>query len=137
MQAYISLGSNLGDRKKHIKEAIANLGTCVKKVSPIIETEPVGMSDKGGKFLNAVAEIETELPPYELLDLLEEIEKKLGRANKGDYKSRTIDLDILRYGDLKIDTVRLKIPHPKLKERDFLCRLLRELKQTTEATEDF
>lgn len=102
------------------------LGPIVKKTSPIIETEPIGME---GRFLNAVAEIETELQPVELLDFLEDIEKNLGRKDKGNYKPRTIDLDILTYGDVVIDTPRLKIPHTKLEERGFLCRLLKQLKK--------
>lgn len=124
MKAYISLGSNLGNREAYIKKAIRMLGPIVKKVSSVIETEPIGME---GKFLNAVTEIETGLEPLELLDLLEEIERKLGRTDKGNYKPRTIDLDILSYGDLVIDTPRLKIPHPRLKEREFLCKLLKRL----------
>lgn len=124
MKAYISLGSNLGDRQKYIKTALGMLG--VKRLSPVIETEPIGME---GKFLNAVAEIDTELEPMDLLDFLEGIEKRLGRTDKGNYRPRTIDLDILSYGDLTIDTPRLKIPHPRLKEREFLCRLLAQLEK--------
>lgn len=129
MKAYISLGSNLGDRRWYIKKAIEMFGSDVKKVSMIIETEPIGIGNDCGKFLNAVAQIETELEPLELLNLLEDIERKLGRIDKGNYKPRTIDLDILTYGDMVIDTPRLKIPHPGLKEREFLCRLLRQLKR--------
>lgn len=128
MLAYIGLGSNLGDRKSYIDKAVEMLGQMVRKASPVIETEPVGMKD-AGKFLNAVAEIETSLKPLELLDFLEDIERKLGRTEKGNYRSRTIDLDILTYGDLTVDTPRLKIPHPKFKERDFLCRLQKGLEK--------
>lgn len=105
------------------------LGEGVRQISPIIETEPVGMDKDTGKFLNAIAEIETDLLPDDLLNFLEKIEKKLGRNDKGNYMSRTIDLDILLYGDLKIDTPRLKIPHPRLKEREFLCKLLKKLER--------
>lgn len=129
MRAYISLGSNLGDRLFYINKAVEMLGSNIKKVSPIIETEPVDMDSDNGKFLNAVAEIETKLSPVELLDFLEDIERQLGRTDKGNHRSRTIDLDILSYGDLKIDTPRLKIPHPRLKERDFLCKLLKKLER--------
>lgn len=124
MKAYISLGSNLGDRQKYIKTAVEMLG--VKRLSPIIETDPIGVE---GKFLNAVAEIDTELEPMGLLDFLEDIERRLGRTDKGNCKPRTIDLDILSYGDLTIDTPRLKIPHPRIKEREFLCRLLAQLER--------
>lgn len=126
MRAYISLGSNLGDRKMYLTEAIRMLGP--KAVSPIIETEPVDM-ENAGKFLNAVAEIETSLTPFSLLDFLEDIEKKLGRTEKGNHKPRTMDLDILSYDNEIIDTARLKIPHPELKRRTFLCKLLSELKR--------
>lgn len=129
MRAYISLGSNLGNRIFYINKAVEMLGRNIKKVSPIIETEPVDMDTDNGKFLNAVAEIETKLSPVELLDFLEDIERQLGRTDKGNHRSRTIDLDILSYGGLEIDTPRLKIPHPRLKERDFLCKLLKKLER--------
>jgi 2-amino-4-hydroxy-6-hydroxymethyldihydropteridine diphosphokinase len=128
MQAFISLGSNIGDRQAYIDKAVMMLGAAIKQMSPIVETDPVGMDTKE-KFLNAVVELDTDLQPFELLDLLESIEKKLGRIDKGNYKPRTIDLDILYYEDIKIDSQRLKIPHPKLKERDFLCTLLTALKK--------
>jgi 2-amino-4-hydroxy-6-hydroxymethyldihydropteridine diphosphokinase len=128
MLAYISLGSNLGNRRLYIKKAIKMLGRGVKKISPVIETEPLGM-EKSNKFLNAVVEYETELQPLKLLNFLEDIEKKLGRTDKGKYRSRTIDLDILFYDSIKINTKRLTIPHPKIKEREFLCTLLTTLKK--------
>lgn len=127
-RVYISLGSNLGDRRMYINKAIEMLGPSVKNVSEIVETDPIGM-ENAGKFLNAVVEIETKFDPYKLLDFLEDIERRLGRIEKGNYKSRIIDLDILTYEDLVLDTQRLKIPHPKLREREFLCRLLRTLKK--------
>lgn len=129
VKAYISLGSNLGNRREYIDKAIKMLGKSVKKISQIVETEPVGMDGDAGKFLNAVVEIETELKPIELLDWLLDIEKKLGRKEKGNCKSRTIDLDILLYEDLELNTSRLTIPHPKIKERDFLCKLLKLLEK--------
>lgn len=128
MQVFIGIGSNLGDRMMYISKAIEMLGDCIKKVSSIYETEPEGIPG-GDKFLNTVAEIETDMEPFELLDFLEDIERKLGRrrAEKGKYKSRTIDLDILLYGDINIDTPKLTIPHPKLKDRDFVLTPLKEL----------
>ena len=128
MKGYISLGSNLGERKEHIEKAIELLSPYIKKVSAIIETDPLEMADDARKFLNAVAEIETELEPEDLLNILEDVEKELGRTDKGMYKSRTIDLDILLYGSKKINTERLTIPHPSLKKREFLCELLQTLK---------
>lgn len=113
----------------YIKQALELLGPGIKAVSPVIETDPVEMTAGAGRFLNAVAEIDTALSPEELLDLLESVEKKLGRTGKGKYESRTIDLDILQYEDIKQDTPRLTIPHHKLKERKFLCELLTKLKK--------
>lgn len=131
MRTYISLGSNLGERERYIKEAIRILGAGVKDVSDIVETEPVGMeTDK--KFLNAIIEFDTKLGPFALLDMLEDIEKKLGREGKGNKKPRTIDLDILEYGGMKIDSPRLVIPHPAIKEREFLCTLSKTLKEKKE-----
>lgn len=128
MIAYIALGSNIGDRQMYINKAINMMAPDVVGVSPIIETEPIGMGNVC-KFLNAVVEIDTQLQPLDLLAFLENIEKQLGREEKGNYKSRTIDLDILFYGDLKIQTPRLTIPHPKLAEREFLWQLYRTLKE--------
>lgn len=126
-KVYISLGSNLGDRQRYIEKALEMLGSMVKKVSPVIETEPVDMESGSPNFLNAVAEIETSLTPEGLLNFLEDMENKLGRTEKGRYKPRTIDIDILYYADLELDTPRLKIPHPGLRKREFLCRLLKTL----------
>lgn len=127
MKVYIGLGSNIGDRKKNINRAIEYLGKDVEKVSSIYETEPVGLSDGGGKFYNAVAEIDTDKDPEALLNYLEEIERKMGRQAKGVCKSRVIDLDILYYGKEVINTPRLKIPHPKIKQRAFVLEPLKEL----------
>lgn len=126
MKAYIGIGSNLGNRKMYIEKALEMLGTRVIKVSSLYETKPVDITD-GGKFLNAAIEIDTDVEPMELLELLEDIEKKLGRKEKGNNKSRTIDLDILLYGNHRIDTPRLTIPHPRLGEREFFLKPLFEL----------
>ena len=129
MKAYISLGSNLGDRMLYIRKALDLLSPYVKAVSPVIETAPVDMPAGASRFLNAVAELDTDLPPDKLLDLLESVEEKLGRSGKGKCQSRTIDLDILQYEDVEQTTPRLTIPHHKLKKREFLCRLLKKLKK--------
>jgi len=129
MKAYISLGSNLGDRMLYIRKALDLLSPYVKAVSPVIETAPVDMPAGASRFLNAVAELDTDLPPDKLLDLLESVEEKLGRSGKGECQSRTIDLDILQYEDVEQTTPRLTIPHHKLKKREFLCQLLRKLKK--------
>ncbi len=119
----------MGDRTKNIEDAIKGLresdGIKVKRVSKIYETEPVGPPQP--KYLNGVAEIETELNPHELLSVLEGIENAMGRRRVVRWGPRTIDLDILIYGDKKIDEPDLKIPHPLMNEREFVQRPLREL----------
>nr|MBU1328139.1 2-amino-4-hydroxy-6-hydroxymethyldihydropteridine diphosphokinase [Candidatus Omnitrophota bacterium] len=130
MLCYISIGSNLGDRAKYIENAIEKLketkGVKVKRISSIYETEPVG-GLRQGKYLNGAIEVETRLEPRELMVKLQGIEKQLGRIRTVKNASRTIDLDILLYGDKKIDEFDLKIPHPKMYEREFVMKPLKEL----------
>ena len=125
-RAYIGLGSNLGDREQSIRRAAELIGA--RRVSTIRETEPWGVEDQPF-FLNAVAEVETDLPPRRLLDRLLEIERKLGRTRHGvRFGPRTIDLDLLLYGDETIDEAGLRVPHPRLHERRFVLEPLAELK---------
>lgn len=130
MRCYIGIGSNLGDRQKYIDSAIGGLKNSkdikVKRISSIYETEPAGDIPQG-RFLNGVLEIETDLSPKELLGALNRIEEKLGRVRAVKNGPRTIDLDILYYGERKISEKGLVIPHPKIKEREFVLRGLREL----------
>jgi len=130
MLCYIGIGSNLGNRERYIKEAIKKLkeakGIQVIRVSNIYETEPVG-GPKQGKYLNGAIEIETKLKPKELLARLGEIEKELGRTREIENAPRTIDLDILLCGDEKIDEPGLKIPHPRMHERDFVMKPLNDI----------
>ncbi|MDP2911973.1 MAG: 2-amino-4-hydroxy-6-hydroxymethyldihydropteridine diphosphokinase [Candidatus Omnitrophota bacterium] len=130
MICYISIGSNLGDRKANIEDAIQKLkksgGVRVSKVSNIYETEPVG-GPKQGKFLNGAIKIETTLKPEALLKRLLKIEKDLGRKRTVKNGPRTIDLDILLFGDKKIDEPGLKIPHPRMREREFVMKPLKEI----------
>jgi len=130
MLCYIGIGSNLGDRRKYIDEAIKalrdNKRVEVRRASSIYETEPVGDIPQG-KFLNGVLEIETNLSPKGLLGALNRIEEKLGRVRAVKNGPRTIDLDILYYGERKISEKGLVIPHPKIREREFVLRGLREL----------
>ncbi|HEX4677625.1 MAG TPA: 2-amino-4-hydroxy-6-hydroxymethyldihydropteridine diphosphokinase [Gaiellaceae bacterium] len=128
--AYIGLGSNLGDREGLIREA-AELIAAVR-LSTVIETEPWGYGDQGygdqPMFLNAVAEIETRLTARQLLDRLLDVERRLGRERVGaQWGPRTIDLDLLLYGDETIEEPGLIVPHPRLTERDFVLRPLAEL----------
>jgi len=123
--AYVGLGSNLGDRESMITRA-ADLIDAVR-LSTIRETEPWGYEDQPG-FLNAVAEVETELAPRPLLERLLEVETTLGRERDGPrWGPRTIDLDLLLYGELAVDEPGLTVPHPRLAGRLFVLEPLAEL----------
>jgi len=127
---YIGIGSNLGDRRKCIELAAAMLntlpGVALKRMSSIYETEPVSRIPQG-RFLNGVIEVETDLPARSLLTELRAIETALGRERIVKDGPRTIDLDILYYGDETIEEEDLIIPHPKISEREFVLKGLREL----------
>ena len=123
--AYVGLGSNLGDRETTIRTAAGLIGA--RRLSQIVETEPWG-NEEQPKFLNAVAELETELEPRALLDLLLAVESRLGRERDGTHWGpRTIDLDLLLYGDSVLDETGLAVPHPFLHERLFVLEPLAEL----------
>lgn len=128
---YLGIGSNLGDRRKNINLGVRGINalknTKVIKVSKIIETEPVGAPLKQGKFLNAALKITTDIPPVTLLKKLKAIEKKFGRTETLRNGPRTIDLDILFYGDRIINRKDLKVPHPRVFEREFVMKPLSEV----------
>ena len=123
--AYIGLGSNLGDRQSTIEAAISALPGVVA-VSRLRETEPVGVLDQP-PFLNAAAALETTLSPRELLGTLLAIERELGRERRERWGPRTIDLDLLLYGDAVVEEPGLTVPHPRLHERHFALEPLHEL----------
>jgi 2-amino-4-hydroxy-6-hydroxymethyldihydropteridine diphosphokinase len=126
---YIGIGANLGDRKASCLRSIAILkkkDIVIRKISSLYETEPWGVEDQP-KFLNMAIEIETGLTPIDLLGLLKEIEKEIGRDQTYKWGPRTIDLDILLYSDLIMDGENLKIPHPHMHDRDFVLRPLFEI----------
>ena len=126
---YLALGSNLGNREKNIKQAIEKLkknNVIIKKISSIIETEPVGGPPQG-KFLNAVLKAETTSSAVDLLNLLKNIEKQLGRKETVHHGPREIDIDILIYDKMKINTPDLTIPHPRMLQRDFVMTPLKEI----------
>ncbi|MGC8669510.1 MAG: 2-amino-4-hydroxy-6-hydroxymethyldihydropteridine diphosphokinase [Chthonomonadales bacterium] len=129
--AYLSLGSNLGDRQAHIAAAIRRLaapGLRVTGVSSIYETEPVGYTPEPvPKYLNCVVQIHTRLSPEELLRHAQSVERAGGRTSTFRWGPRTIDVDLLLYDDLAIATPLLTIPHPRLKERAFVLVPLFEL----------
>lgn len=123
--AYVGLGSNLGDREATILRAAELIGA--RRLSTIRETEPWGYEDQP-LFLNAVAELETSLEPLPLLDQLLDVERRLGRERVGPrWGPRTVDLDLLLYGDRVIDGAGLEVPHPRLHERLFVLEPLAEL----------
>ncbi len=134
INAYIALGSNLGDRMLYLDRALKRLddgpGTWLLLVGERRETDPVGLVDQP-RFLNTVALIGTRLSPRELLDRLLEIERELGRTREGPrFGPRTIDLDLLLYGDEAIDEVGLTVPHPRLHERRFVLEPLADIAPT-------
>jgi 2-amino-4-hydroxy-6-hydroxymethyldihydropteridine diphosphokinase len=123
--AYIGLGSNLGDRESLIRRAAELIGAT--RLSEVRETEPWGYVSQP-RFLNAVAEIETDLSPRRLLDHLFDVEARLGRERIGPkWGPRTIDLDLLLYGDETVDEPGLVVPHPRLLEREFVLEPLADL----------
>jgi 2-amino-4-hydroxy-6-hydroxymethyldihydropteridine diphosphokinase len=131
IRAHVGLGANLGDRSAMLRAALEQLaaepGVTVVAVSTVRETEPVGLLDQPS-FLNAAAALDTELSPRELLERLLGIERRLGRTRKGPrFGPRTIDLDLLLYGDEEIAEPGLQVPHPRLHERLFALEPLFEL----------
>ena len=129
MTAYLSLGSNLGDRRANLMLALSELekaGVEVRRVSSIYETEPVGHKDQGW-FLNCAVEAGTDLEPLPLLHLLLGIERLLGRERTVPGGPRTLDLDILFYEDRVMDTAELALPHPRMAGRRFVLQPLAEI----------
>jgi 2-amino-4-hydroxy-6-hydroxymethyldihydropteridine diphosphokinase len=128
--AFVGIGSNLGDREAHLRSALqllgAETGIDVVAVSELRETEPVGPVEQG-RFVNGAALLETELSPRELLGRLLTIEARLGRVRSERFGPRTIDLDLLVYGDEVIDEPGLTVPHPRLHERRFALEPLTDL----------
>ena len=128
---YLSLGSNLGNRRQLLLDAIEKINKKVGNVvrqSSFYETEPWGFESKN-LFLNAVVKVTTELSPTDLLKVTQQIEREMGRTEKTGthYHDRPIDIDILLYDDLRVDLPELKIPHPLMQERDFVLVPLREI----------
>ena len=132
MKLLVSLGSNIGDKQQNIERAIAlideRIGSVVKK-SSFYTTEPVGFTSDNN-FINAAIEVKTNLPIYRILKITQKIERLMGRtqkSSKGVYHDRVIDIDILIYGNKKIHSARLTVPHPRMYERDFVMQPLREI----------
>ena len=141
-QVYLSLGTNLVNRKRNIREVIEKIGEqigVVERQSALYETKPWGF-DADGVFSNQALEVSTDLLPLEVLDAVQAIERELGRNRAAEavekartgvnYTSRPIDIDILFYDDEVIDSERLTVPHPLMGEREFalvpLCEIMRQ-----------
>lgn len=128
-EAWIGIGSNVGERRDFVRSAVGRLRAEVKveAVSSLYETSPVGGPPQRS-FVNAVVRVSTELPPRELLGLCKDLEKKMGReASDMRWGPRVIDLDLLLYDDMKISEPDLEIPHPRMNERRFVLVPLLEI----------
>ena len=127
--SYVALGSNLGDKEANLRRALELLqerGVEVVKTSSFICTEPYGVTDQP-QFLNGVCEVRTSLVPLALLHTLLEIEQEMGRVRLRHWGERNIDLDLLLYEDVVMDTPELKLPHPDMQNRDFVLLPLAEI----------
>ena len=133
-KVYFSLGSNLGDKEGNIREAISRIGELIGEVdrqSTLLATEPWGF-ESDNTFVNAAIRCTTSLSPFEILNITQNSERAMGRTLKsvdGQYHDRIIDIDILIYDDLHITTPQLTLPHPLMKERDFVMIPLKEILQ--------
>lgn len=128
--AYLGLGANLGDRLANLQRAVHLLaevpGLRVARSSRVYETEPVGGPEQP-EYLNAVVEVETDLAPHDLLEACLSVETWMGRVRAEPWGPRTIDVDVLTYGDETVDEPDLVIPHPRMHERGFVLVPLAEL----------
>lgn len=131
---YLGLGSNLGNKEQHIREAVRKIQALVGAVvrqSTLYVTEPWGFQSEN-LFVNAVVCCETSHTPREVLQLTQQIEREMGRRRKSvnrQYHDRVIDIDILLYDDLTVDEPDLKIPHPLMHEREFVMKPLEEIQK--------
>lgn len=125
-RAFLSLGSNLGDRRKFLAEAVGSLGPSVRGVSSVYETDPVGGPDQG-RFLNIVVELATELSPRDLLAVCHRLESGADRVRQERWGPRTLDVDIIWIDGVVLDEPDLQVPHPRMGERRFVLVPLAEL----------
>jgi 2-amino-4-hydroxy-6-hydroxymethyldihydropteridine diphosphokinase len=128
VRAYLGLGSNLGDRRQYLRDAVASLRALGSRlvVSPVYETAPVGGPEQG-PYLNCVVCLDSELEPFALLALAHRLEAEAGRVRVVKDGPRTLDVDVLLVGDLQLDTPELTIPHPRMHERGFVLAPLEDL----------
>jgi 2-amino-4-hydroxy-6-hydroxymethyldihydropteridine diphosphokinase len=129
-RAYLGIGTNLGDRLAFLQDAVDGLaatpGVTVSAVSPVYETDPVGGPEQPD-FFNAVVGVDTTLTPHELLAECQRLEQEAHRVRKEHWGPRTLDVDVLLYGDERIDTPDLVVPHPRAAERAFVLVPLADL----------
>lgn len=127
--AYLGIGSNLGERRNNCLIALrllAEKGVIIRKASSFYETEPWGIKEQPD-FINMAAEVETDLPPDELLKVIKGIEREMGRKETFRWGPRIIDIDILLYNDMIYESADLRIPHPLMHEREFVLEPLSEI----------
>ncbi|MBV9411042.1 MAG: 2-amino-4-hydroxy-6-hydroxymethyldihydropteridine diphosphokinase [Acidimicrobiia bacterium] len=129
MRAFLGLGSNLGDRRAHLAAAVEGLQRAdrVIGVSTLYETEPVGGPEGQGPYLNAVVELDTERSPRQLLELAQSLEEAAGRVRTERWGPRTLDVDVLLVGSLRVQEQDLVVPHPNMWERRFVLAPLSDL----------
>jgi 2-amino-4-hydroxy-6-hydroxymethyldihydropteridine diphosphokinase len=126
MRAYLGLGSNLGDRRGHLRQAVHGLPDVVA-VSPVYETDPVGGPLDQSPYLNLVVQLDTDLSPRELLEVGRRLEEAAGRVRTERDGPRTLDVDVLLVGDLHVDEPDLVVPHPRMWQRRFVLAPLADL----------
>lgn len=126
-RAFLGLGSNLGDRRRYLTEAIDSLASEVVAVSQVYETDPVGGPADQGAFLNLVVEIDTALTPRDLLAVCQRLESAAQRVRNERWGPRTLDVDVLWIEGVSLDTPELTVPHPRMSERRFVLAPLAEL----------
>ena len=124
-RAFLGMGSNVGDRERHLVDAVESLAGVVA-VSPLYETEPVGGPAQGA-FLNVVVELDTALTPRQLLGVAHRLEAAAGRVRGERWGPRTLDVDVLLVGDLVVDEPDLMVPHPRMWQRRFVLAPLADL----------
>jgi len=125
VRAFVGLGSNLGDRRAFLTAAVRDLPNKVA-VSGVYKTAPIG-GPAQGPFLNLVVEMRTSVGPYDLLAICQQLEASAGRARTERWGPRTLDVDVLLYGEFELDDTELTIPHPRMNERAFVLYPLAEL----------
>jgi len=125
-RVFLGLGSNLGDRHAQLRDAVAGMPDVVR-VSPVYETEPLGGPSGQGPYLNVVVELRTDMAPRDLLGLARDLEGAAGRVRAERSGPRTLDVDILLVGDLRVDEPDLVVPHPRMYERRFVLAPLADI----------